>query len=384
MGSDEAKKRRDPRDAWIKMGATLLAVIFLLSMAQYQAMKPRAVVVVSKRTPVNLKSMLLEIARLPPMEALAALDRDPLGVENASATEWNCPESRIERGLPSAEAEGGLRRGDLGHFLWFEHLSKAGGTSFCDFARKNVGHAKTPSYYCMPSDGPKKPDGRVGRWQAGKLDAYVKRTGHVVVANEWDAFPAHLFQGTRRSVAVLAAVVRDPVDRLVSAYKFWGKLHNPNPNPKKAPDWLADRDRLARRSPHRLDPDNFLSQVARNNFAVWKFSSSQRPEFDDCRKNVTCELAALELAMDRVAQFHVAVPMLWQHAAKPLYERLGWTKTDPVHKVPSGKIQNSDAKKELGGAFHEFRALNVFDYVLWAYIRRLFLERVHCPRPPPP
>ena len=37
-------------------------------------------------------------------------------------------------------------------FLFYQHLRKAGGTSFCDFARSNMPRKFTPGYYCMPDN----------------------------------------------------------------------------------------------------------------------------------------------------------------------------------------------------------------------------------------
>lgn len=395
MGSDDGKKQRmdGDRQSWLAAGMVLLLVIAALAMVQYRIRQPLPMARdveepknrVEQHSRGSLKEQLLDLAMLPAEEALAALDRDPLGVDaTTNASEWSCPAERLVHVGPSLAAERGVRAQSPGHFLWFEHLSKSGGTSFCDFARKNVGLARTPRYYCMPSEGARitGTDGRVGRWLAGRLHDYVQRTGHVVLANEWDAFPAQqLLETDLKDKVVLAAVLRDPVDRLVSAYKFWGKLHNPNPNPKPAADWLEDRDRIARRRPHRLYPDDFLSQVARRNFAVWKFASSARADLDDCGDNSTCDREALAIALDRLEQFHIAVPMLWQHAAAPLYRRLGWTHTDPVHRVPSGRIQNTDAREELGARYDAFRAQNLLDFLLWTFARRAFLERLHCSTP---
>ncbi|KAJ8601372.1 hypothetical protein CTAYLR_005027 [Chrysophaeum taylorii] len=400
MGSDDGKKRRVELSLYPWVSAAVVVVV-LLALVQYRkrVVEPiRRGDVTAPRTsskpapepskPASegaLKALLLEIAAMPAREALAALDRDPLGVEAVqNASEWACPtRERLVARVPNVDAERGLRFRREGAFLWFEHLSKAGGTSFCAFARKNVGARRTPPYYCMPSDGAKiaGTDGRVGRWKSAQLREYVRRTKHAIVANEWDAFPG---LDDLRDDAVLATVVRDPVDRLVSAYKFWGRLHNPNKkNPRSAQDWLGMKDRAARQRPHRRFPDDFLSQVGRNNFAVWKFASGGgNDKFEDCGDNATCDREALLVAIDRLEAFHVAAPMLWQHAAAPLYRRLGWTDTAPVHRVPTGTIQNSDAKLELGQDYERFREANVFDYVLWTWLRRAFLERVRCPRPP--
>lgn len=379
MGSDDGTKtkRREPRLCML-FAAFVSCVCVALVMIERPV---DDIVVPMPPRRRSLKARLIEIAALPAAEALKALDADPLGVNAVTnASDWTCPSERLVTREPSVAAERKLR--SLEGFLWFEHLSKAGGTSFCTFARKNVSPRRTPSYYCMPSDGARiaGTDGRVGRWTADQIRDYVARTHHVVLANEWDAFPG---MDEFRDDAVLATVVRDPVDRLVSAYNFWGKTHNPNPNPPPCARWLETRDRNARKRPHALFPDDFLSQVGRDNFATWKFGSSLDPaRLHDCGTNRTCDLEALNIALDRLERFHIAPPMLWQAHAAPLYHRLGWTDTQEVHKVPSGTIHNSGAKRDLGDNYERFRERNVFDFVLWAFVRRAFLERVHCPRTP--
>ena len=400
MGSDDGKKRDRPdRPSWclflcLCAVVTPLLVVYHMERQNNTPEKPRSFRgnkqrVVSPALPCGTKTSLrrdLEaIAGLPPGEALRALDLDPLGVDGVkNASVWRCPEERLlprEDCGPSLEAERRLRSKQRGAVLWFEHLSKAGGTSFCKFARQNVGMARTPSYYCMPSDGAKIPgtDGRVGRWQKTQIEAYLQRTGHLVLANEWDSFPAN---EVAENLTVLAAVVRDPLDRLVSAYKFWGVTHNPSKTKPEVTKWLDMKDRQARLRPHRKFPDDFLSQVARNNFAVWKFASHTDPtRFDDCQDDSECHRDALSAALDNLEKFHVPVPMTWQSSAGPLYDRLGWSKLTEIHIVPSGTTHNSAAKSDLDTVvFSRLREANLLDLLLFAWVRRAFLERLHCPR----
>ncbi|KAJ1451853.1 hypothetical protein M885DRAFT_487354 [Pelagophyceae sp. CCMP2097] len=329
----------------------------------------------------SLKEQLIALARLPPREAIAALDADPLGIEgfeNASA--WKCPAQRLLQRAPSQTAASAMRAKAEGAFVWFEHLSKAGGTSFCAFARKNLGPKRTPSYYCMPSEGApiKGTDGRVGTWDAPRLADYVKRTGHAVLANEWDEFPGAMLCSGFLDSAVLTAVMRDPVDRLVSTYKFWGIFHNPNKHPPPLLQWLAREDAGARRWPIRSNRNNFASQVGRNNFATWKFSAGTSERFDDCGQDVDCAVKSLMQALDSLENFHIVAPTKWQAHAKPLWQALGFTKLDEVHIVPSGKIQDSKADEIGADDLRSLKEKNHLDYIVWAWVRRAFLERIHC------
>ena len=426
MGSDDGKKRRPDRPSWCLALICFCVVAPLLVLKQrLEASRSETLLqsMLTKRPPkitlthnlrerktdcsgmTPLRARLMAIAAMrDPEQALAALDADPLGLKDINnASDWVCPKEEGDRLLrrescgrgPSVEAEWRLKRQKSGTALWFEHLSKAGGTSFCKFARQNFGFQRTPSYYCMPSDGAqiKGTDGRVGRWRAEKIVEYLKRTGHLVLSNEWDSFPADTLgltwknsstsplKATLPDSLVLAAVVRDPLDRLLSAFQFWGVLHNPSKIKPDVAKWLDLKDKSARRRPHRKFPDDFLSQVARSNFAVWKFSSSTDPlRFDDCRDQ-QCEQDALNVALDTLERFHIPVPTTWQSFAGPLYARIGFTKLHEIHVVPSGTAHNSKARDNLPSDLYKtLRHQNIPDLILFAFVKRAFLERLHCPR----
>ncbi|EGB12907.1 hypothetical protein AURANDRAFT_60941 [Aureococcus anophagefferens] len=346
-----------------------------------------AVAADSLAAPPSLVDELVALAALPPREALAYLDADPLDVERVSnATAWTCPDRRLlsssPRRNPSRAAAANLKAAKPGAFVWFDHLSKAGGTSFCEFARRNLGIKRTPSYYCMPPD-PKVPgpDGRVGRWPGPQLKGYIERTKHAVVANEWDAFPAPVLERDFRDAAVLMTIIRDPLDRLVSTHKFWGILNNPAKVKPELVPWLKRKNAAARARPMRRDTTNdFLSQVGRDNFATWKFASYAEPRFDDCKGDKACARDALATALAVLEKFHVVVPTTWQAWAGPLYAGFGWTRLEEVHVVNIGKVQSSSSKKDLAPSdYAALREANVLDEVLWHWARRAFLERLRCP-----
>ena len=339
--------------------------------------------VIAPKPTKPLREMLLDLALLAPRDALAALDKDPLGVERVTnASEWRCPAERLlsSSNAPSREALRRMRENRDGAFLWFDHLSKAGGTSFCKFARKNVGFKSTPRYYCMPSDGADIPgtDGRVGRWPASQLREYLQRTRHRVVASEWDPFPAQMLADFKDD-AVLASIIRDPLDRLVSAHKFWGVLNNPAKNAPDPVKWLRNMDKRARARTMAQAPRDYLQQVARNNFATWKFAFSTDGRFHDCKGDASCSRAALEAAVNTLSRFHVLAPTTWQAHAGPLYARLGWSKLEEEHVVNIGTVQDSSSRRALPDAdYAALREANVLDEILWHWARRAFLESLHC------
>ena len=83
---------------------------------------------------------------------LRELATDPLGVASlASPLDLGCPPSRQRLSLPdlrNATAEAAFRRGS--GFAFYQHLRKAGGTEFCDLAKRNLKRDEVPPYYCMP------------------------------------------------------------------------------------------------------------------------------------------------------------------------------------------------------------------------------------------
>ena len=66
--------------------------------------------------------------------------------------------------------------------VYYEHLSKAGGTSFCKLAKSNMANKYVPKYYCMPS-APGMPDARIGSWSLDKLTKYLKEKPHTLMSN---------------------------------------------------------------------------------------------------------------------------------------------------------------------------------------------------------
>jgi hypothetical protein len=102
-----------------------------------------------------------------------------------------------------------------GSFLFYQHLRKAGGTSFCDFARSNIPRKFTPGYYCMPDD---KGSLATPPWNDfNYLGGDIKKHEYRIVANEWDAFYSRF---TSYPGAVFGTTIRDAIDRWYSQYRF--------------------------------------------------------------------------------------------------------------------------------------------------------------------
>jgi hypothetical protein len=111
--------------------------------------------------------------------------------------------------------------------VWYEHISKSGGTTFCALANRNMLPSSVPKYHCMPSKGEKR-DGRVGTWGNDELMEYSRSNQHNIVANEWDSFPIDKLQFSGRGDdtadekdgprLLFVTTLRDPADRLLCEF----------------------------------------------------------------------------------------------------------------------------------------------------------------------
>eukprot|EP00586_Coscinodiscus_wailesii_P002285 CAMPEP_0172492896 /NCGR_PEP_ID=MMETSP1066-20121228/24176_1 /TAXON_ID=671091 /ORGANISM="Coscinodiscus wailesii, Strain CCMP2513" /LENGTH=164 /DNA_ID=CAMNT_0013262769 /DNA_START=116 /DNA_END=606 /DNA_ORIENTATION=- len=143
---------------------------------------------------------------------------------------------------------------------------------------------EVPSYYCMPSK-PKMIDARVGSWKRDELVSYFRKKKHRLVSNEWEPFNKEFLelqeqQQQQREKGedvnlLFVTSIRHPINRLLSAYKFWGILHNPE-DPKPSLELFLQRNgRRANR--WKILSSDFAGNVGRFNFATWKFSGGTLP-----------------------------------------------------------------------------------------------------------
>jgi len=294
--------------------------------------------------------------------------------------------------------------------LWYEHVSKAGGTSFCQLARNNMKRREVPRYYCMPSEPPIV-DARVGQWSNEKLDAWQAEQKKNIVSNEWEPFPLARFEMNKELaegngaapplLLVFVTTLREPLNRLLSAYHFWGVLKTGVRNRKslkkeKPPllfDWL--RDMKARALNDSLSAvgmgkgvgtgkDKF-ARVGQPNFATWKFSGGSLPVFGWPFSDQPEEAWApsFEQAVRTLTQFDVAIPMedLSEHP-EPLQDLLGWHDFSITHVVSDGKVVNNDAHGELGTEEHlKLFDANRLDYILHSWTHAVYLARAYCVAP---
>jgi nucleoid-associated protein YgaU len=194
------------------------------------------------------------------------------------------------------------------------------------------------------------------------------------------------------------------LDRLASAHKFWGVLHNnetPHPTFSK---WLLRRFKNAKRDfadaknglgkPGSKGND-FLAMVGRPNFATWKFSGGTMPILSEDEPNQPFPLEEetksrwqipFETAIRTLSRFDLVIPMelLKQHP-QPLNDLLGWEHdAQAQHIVNAGNVLNSNARTVLPDDT-EYNALwdaNRLDMILYHWTKAVYLTRIHCSSQP--
>eukprot|EP00978_Attheya_sp_CCMP212_P030725 scaffold114072_cov51-Attheya_sp.AAC.1 len=300
--------------------------------------------------------------------------------------------------------------------VWYDHLSKAGGTSFCEMATNHMGKVEVPGYYCMPSDE-KSPDARVGQWPNDRLINYYHTSHKHLVSNEWEPFPLDKLKLQATSPHDLSlssssktmdhelwllfvTSLREPLDRLASAHKFWGVLHNnetPHPTFSK---WILKKLKNAKRDfadatnglgkPGSKGND-FLAMVGRSNFATWKFSGGAMPLLPK-EPNQPFPLQEMswnqpfETAIRTLSRFDLVIPMelLKQHP-QPLNDLLGWEHDEQAqHIVSAGQVINSNARTALPDdtEYNTLWDANRLDMILYHWTKAVYLTRIHCSSQP--
>ena len=161
-----------------------------------------------------------------PAELVSQLEQsDPFGT--AKPESFVCPDKRnrvdsVEDGVKSpfydSESTSAFKRGDKDAFIFYQHLRKAGGTGFCDLAKKNMGKEEIPKYYCMPD---RKGSLSTPPWnKAEYLAKQLSSKGHRIASNEWDAWNAQNHNKHALPKAVFVTTFRHPLDRWYSQYRF--------------------------------------------------------------------------------------------------------------------------------------------------------------------
>lgn len=318
--------------------------------------------------------------------------------------------------------------------LWYEHMSKAGGTTFCGLAKTNLGRDLVPKYYCMPKRlGSKDYDGRVGSWTNDALISYATREAHFIVANEWDPFNIDKLALSGRSLdgqkvplpkkrkedvslpprLLFVTTLRDPADRLLSTYLFFRHKENP----PEFGQWLKLNQNRIRNFQIGMK-GAFRSNVARYNAIVWRYSggnlrvrlpeeavvgarseeqkhgiNNQNNRFPVPIMDENYWKDPFETAIRALMQLDVILPMdvmTKEEGQETMRRILGWDEVaikdgrgrgdkDNGHIVTTGKIRNSNAREYLSEEDYKFMwEANWLDNILVLWCRAVFLARLHC------
>jgi len=290
--------------------------------------------------------------------------------------------------------------------LWYEHMSKAGGTTFCGLANSNMMPWQVPNYHCMPRKGKLK-DGRVGSWPNDELVSYLTENGHAIVSNEWNAFSLEKLKLSKRRLdgtapnrgdssdagprLLFLTTLRDTPDRLLSAYTFFELTTKGRDDGPTFDQWI---ERILARALNENTRRFFRSNIARMNHVVWRFSGGalplrlphDTPTEDEWKP-------PFKTAIQALSQHDLILPMdvMTKKEGKTALSRLlGWEKFDTKgralkgdkeggHVVTTGGVKNSNAREYFRK--EEYRALwenNWLDNILCLWCRAVFLARLHC------
>ena len=313
--------------------------------------------------------------------------------------------------------------------IWYEHISKAGGTTFCALANSNMRKSSVPKYHCMPRKG-KLMDGRVGSWSNEELVEFINENEFKIVANEWDPFDVDKLQLSGRDLygdnnsskqqqsesnlqtsLLFVTTLRDPADRLLSSYSFFSEnSEGQQRSPINFGKWM--KNNLKRVGLFKIGQKSaFRSNIARNNYMVWRFSGGKIPNLQDDESIFSSKSQIFpstvtdksvwgqpfEVAVRSLSQHDLILPMdvMTESSGKEsLQQILGWTQfaasgrgivgqKESGHVVTTGEVRNSNAKSYLEerGSGEEFKALwerNWLDYILWYWARAVFFARLYC------
>ncbi|KAL3782832.1 hypothetical protein HJC23_011165 [Cyclotella cryptica] len=323
--------------------------------------------------------------------------------------------------------------------LWYEHISKAGGTTFCALAQSNMPHLAVPRYHCMPRKGDLM-DGRVGSWPNEELIDFLTQDqpSYGIVANEWDPFDLNKLKLSGRDLwkdhaderntdkinndnnvqsprLLFVTTLRDPADRLLSSYTFFSDYSEEQQrDASNFGVWI--KKNLARLGKFKVGGRSaFRSNIARNNYMVWRFSGGAMPRYHEYDEESSASFFApsrvfsssaaeksvwerpFEMAVRALSLHDLVLPMdvMTQDPGKESLQRvLGWNQfalhgrryvgeKESGHVVTTGEVRNSNAKAYLEerGSGEEFRALwerNWLDYVLFYWARAVFFARLYC------
>jgi hypothetical protein len=258
--------------------------------------------------------------------------------------------------------------------IWFEHMQKAAGTSFCKWARRNMKHTTIPPCLCM-IDGkgrlkmfsPKQlTDLLKGGYHGYEKCAPVSQDGkpYRILSNEWDQFPLERLHDKvidGGPLLVFGTVLRDPLDRILSHYNYF----------------FIENSKEGIRNP--LEKARHLRGEMKN-YYTRKLTNRQihpLPIFD-MEGDMWVGFEHYKLATEILQRFEFVVILEYLDYAKSAFKYIGWTfTTDRTNAAPHKlTTRSSHAVEEMSQDL--LRALiadNYYDIRLYDFAVRLFVER---------
>eukprot|EP01036_Dinobryon_divergens_P026949 gene26950-35648_t len=307
---------------------------------------------------------------------------DPLNV-SGDPDMFSCPdESRNRIDFPiiyTAKAMEDFRAQMPNSFIFYQHLRKAGGTAFCSAAQQNLEHQAVPPYYCMPDN---RGSLATPPWNSAEfLLRNIREKGYRIVANEWDAFYESFFD---LPGAVFATTFRHPIDRWYSQYRFEHLEHRDGSSPgsPRTPmlPWYNNQKGWTMGMNYYVttfigDAD-FPAPTSRTGDFYWTYHKFQHKKID---------FPTFDKAVQNLRKFHLVLITEWLERSAPVMNAgLGWRdapKQVLPHEVqaPRKNKANVPSKQLLSSEDYDTLAQeNVFDLLLFAVAKRIFLERSKC------
>eukprot|EP01041_Mallomonas_annulata_P011670 gene11670-24446_t len=173
---------------------------------------------VKKKPILELVNELFDLGAKDPDALILRLNKDPF--ETAAGIEtFECPSDHAQRITYPNQVDYTIsdrfKNNEPGSWILFQHLRKAGGTSFCALAESNLGKHGVPPYFCMPDD---RGSLAIPPWSDGKyISNHLQEHGYRLAENEWDALSTDMMSWPG---AVLGTTFRHPIDRWYSQYRF--------------------------------------------------------------------------------------------------------------------------------------------------------------------
>lgn len=321
---------------------------------------------------------LFELGVSSPAALIAELEaKDPFGVWNLTRVgDFRCPRRRrfAMHDHRNASRHARFKRGD--GLLFYQHLRKAGGSSFCALVRDNIGKQATPNYHCMIDNA-----GRLSTppWNDSEtLLTLTTNSGYRVIVNEWDVFPSGAEGMVEMENVLYASTFRDPAARWYSQYRFEHLEHRDQASKRSSgvrtfSDWYNGWVTL-------LGINYYVKTFLRTpldysgspRFADFHWAYLQRKHAHICWPEFLAVLRLLQ-------RFDLLLVQEWlKDTGSEVAHTLGWS-VPPRVVLPDPRVsQRASATEEETKFMQRIREENWMDTLLFQWVKRIVAERTVC------